>query len=127
MKRLPLLVLAWFVVPCAHAADHQARLALYPRGERAARSQGAFIEVTSLRSKSAAPVSLDGAEAVWTSAGKTLVISRVQDGRRRLFEIGLDGSKARLLTDGSVPGDEMGPSVHGEGVFFSIGSVLAIK
>ena len=122
MKRLPLLVLAWFVVPCAHAADHQARLALDPRGERAARSQGAFIEVTSLRSKSAAPVSLDGADAVWTSAGKTLVISRVQDGRRRLFEIGLDGSKARLLTDGSVPGDEMGPSVHGEGVFFSIGS-----
>lgn len=122
MKRLALaLFLGLFAAWPAPAGD-QARLSLDPRGERAARSQGAFVDVTSLRAGNAASTPIEGADAAWTSAGKSLVVSRAHEGQRRLFEIGLDGGSARLITDGSVAGDETGASIQGDRVFFAIGS-----
>ena len=122
MKRFLLAILAGLVASTAVAADDQARLAIDPGGKRAARSQGAFIEVTDLQSKGRAAASIEGADPAWTSDGRSLVVSRRHEGRRRLFVAGLDGRSARLITDGSVPGDETGPSVHGERVYFAIGS-----
>ena len=122
MKRLALALFLGLFAAWPAPADDQARLSLDPRGERAARSQGAFVDLTSLRAGNAASTPIDGADAAWTSAGKSLVVSRAHEGQRRLFEIGLDGGSARLITDGSVAGDETGASIQGDRVFFAIGS-----
>lgn len=121
MKRVLLVVVAGLLASSARAADDPARLAIDPAGRRVARSQGSFIEITGLPPKAKDATSLEGSDPVWTSDGRSLVVARPHEGRRRLFVIGVDGRSARLLTDGSVPGDETAPSVHGANAFFVIG------
>ncbi|MBX7185286.1 MAG: gamma-glutamyltransferase [Vicinamibacteria bacterium] len=122
MKRLaPALVLG-LLAASALPADDAARLALDPSGRRAARSQGSFIEITGLAGTTKDAVSFEGADPAWTADGRSLVVSRTHEGRRRLFVIAADGRRGRLLTDGSVPGDETGPSLSLAQVFFAIGS-----
>lgn len=122
MKRLLLLVAAGLFVPGALLADEPSRLALDPSGRRVARSQGSFIEITGLAAGARVEAWFEGAAPAWNGDGRGLVVSRPHEGRRRLFSIGADGRSAKLLTDGSVLGDEGAPSVHGADVFFAIGS-----
>ncbi|MBK5256761.1 MAG: gamma-glutamyltransferase, partial [Vicinamibacteria bacterium] len=121
MKRQIFSVLV-VLASSAPAADDHAHLSLDPSGKRIARSQGSFLDIVTVQGKASRVPSLEGADPAWTIGGRTLVVSRLHEGRQRLFEIGLDGRPARLITDGSVPGDETGPSIGHERVFFAIGS-----
>lgn len=122
MKRALLSVVAGLLVSSAVAADDPSRLAVDPAGRRAARSPGAFIEIAGLSAGAKVEAWFEGSDPAWTGDGRGLVISRPHEGRRRLFSIGADGRSAKLLTDGSVQGDETAPSVQGGNVFFAIGS-----
>lgn len=120
MKRA--LVLAGVLASTVSAADDSSRLALDPAGRRVARSQAALIEITGLSPGAKVEAWFEGSDPAWTGDGRALVVSRPHEGRRRLFSIGADGRLAKLLTDGSIPGDETAPSLHGANVFFTIGS-----
>lgn len=123
MKRSILVLLATLAASTGAArADDHPRLALDPQGKRIARSQGSFLDILNPSSKSTLGPSIEGGDPAWTRDGRTLVVSRLHEGRRRLFEVGVDGRSERLITDGSVPGDETGPSISGSSVFFAIGA-----
>ena len=113
------------LLPSLVAADDQARLAIdhVRGGDRFARAQGSFLEVMSLHSSTSGRLSLDGSDPSWTRNG-TLVVSRRHQGRMRLFEVGIgaSGGAARLVTDGSVQGDETDACVADSRVFFAIGA-----
>jgi gamma-glutamyltranspeptidase/glutathione hydrolase len=123
MKCLAFSCLIVAAATAAAGTDDQTHLAIDPSGKRVARSQGDVTEIVNLGAASRrGAVVLQGSDGAWTSGGRTLVVSRVHEGRKRLFEVSLDGRTARLLTDGSIAGDETGPAVHAGRVHFAIGS-----
>jgi len=121
MNRFPFVVFGCLLASIA-LPDDSGKLAIDPSGKRVARSLGSSIAITGLASNGRETPPLQGADPAWTPDGKSLVVSRPHEGRRRLFVIAVDGGSPRLLTDGSVPGDETGAAVHGANVFFVIGT-----
>lgn len=108
------------------AEDDHARLALDPSGNRVARTRGAVVEIGDVRSGRTEGSAIVGSDPAWVMTGRSLVVSRLHEGRLRLFEVpassGKDAGPGRLLTDGSVPGDETGAAIAGDRVFFAVGS-----
>ncbi|MEO8359163.1 MAG: gamma-glutamyltransferase [Vicinamibacteria bacterium] len=123
MKRLLAASILIALTPLVSFADDEGRLSLDPSGKRLARSQGSFTTILDLTGRSNA-AAVDGSDAVWVEASHSLLVSRQHEGRRRLFEIGAEGERraARVVTDGSVPGDETGATIRKGRVFFSIGN-----
>ncbi len=103
-------------------AQAQGSLAIDPQGKRIARSHNGAVRVSNLSSPAGAASAIDGIDPAWRKDGRSLIVSRPHEGRLRLFEVALDGASARLITDGSVEGDETGASITGASVFFAIGS-----
>ena len=89
------------LVSSALAADDLARLAIDPSGRHVARSQGPFIEVTGLQSKTKEGGALQGSDPAWTADSKSLVVAdrATAEDPFQLLMFGVNDGSRRELTN----------------------------